>query len=59
MIGDSIRDLEAGVAAGCQVALVRTGKGVKSEPKLAQTPGLENALVFDDLASFVNWLLKH
>ena len=59
MVGDSIRDLEAGLAAGCQVALVRTGKGVKSEPKLTQTPGLEDAPVFDDLASFVGWLLEH
>ncbi len=59
MIGDSIRDLEAGVAAGCQVALVRTGKGVKSEPKLAQTPGLEDAPVFDNLAAFTDWLLEH
>ena len=59
MIGDSIRDLEAGVAAGCHVALVRTGKGVKSEPKLAQTPGLEEAPVFDDLAAFTDWLFEH
>ncbi|MDF1763932.1 MAG: D-glycero-beta-D-manno-heptose 1,7-bisphosphate 7-phosphatase, partial [Oleibacter sp.] len=34
MVGDSIRDLEAGVAAGCQPVLVRTGKGQQSEAKL-------------------------
>ena len=58
MVGDSIRDLEAGLAAGCQVALVRTGKGRSSEAKLAQTPELENAPVFDDLAAFTDWLLS-
>ena len=57
MIGDSIRDLEAGAAAGCKVALVRTGKGAKSEPRLAAHEQLFEAPVFDDLAAFTRFLL--
>lgn len=58
MIGDSIRDLEAGIKAGCKVALVRTGKGLKSEQKLAEN-GLENTPIFADLASFADSLLTN
>ncbi|MDQ4425537.1 D-glycero-beta-D-manno-heptose 1,7-bisphosphate 7-phosphatase [Thalassolituus sp.] len=57
IVGDSIRDLEAGAAAGCNTALVRTGKGEKSEHKLTSHPSLAQAPVFDDLATFVNWLI--
>jgi len=57
MIGDSIRDLEAGAAAGTQVALMRTGKGEKSEHKLTSHVSLSKAPVFDDLAAFVEWLI--
>lgn len=57
MVGDSIRDLEAGIAAGCKAALVRTGKGAKSEARLATTRGLENAPVFDDLQAFADFVL--
>lgn len=56
MVGDSIRDLEAGIAAGCQPVLVRTGKGAKSEGKLP-SPSLPNVAVFDDLATFADFLL--
>ncbi|GEN28467.1 D-glycero-beta-D-manno-heptose-1,7-bisphosphate 7-phosphatase [Halovibrio variabilis] len=55
MVGDSLRDLQAGEAVGCNTALVRTGKGLKTERKGA---GLEKARVFDDLAQFVEWLIK-
>ncbi|TNC93028.1 D-glycero-beta-D-manno-heptose 1,7-bisphosphate 7-phosphatase [Thalassolituus sp.] len=58
MIGDSIRDLEAGAAAGTQVALVRTGKGEISEHKLTSHATLSEAPVFDDLSAFVEWLLS-
>ena len=33
MVGDSLRDIQAGDAVGCKTALVRTGKGVKTEQK--------------------------
>ncbi|MEN9464174.1 MAG: hypothetical protein RL217_355 [Pseudomonadota bacterium] len=56
LVGDSIRDLEAGREAGCQPVLVRTGKGAKSERKLTES-GLADALVFDDLAQFADFIL--
>jgi len=54
MVGDSLRDLQAGEARGCKAVLVKTGKGEKT---LAANEGLENALVFNELAGFVDWLL--
>ncbi|WP_163557870.1 D-glycero-beta-D-manno-heptose 1,7-bisphosphate 7-phosphatase [Halomonas sp. NO4] len=54
MVGDSLRDLQAGETLGCHSVLVRTGKG---EHTLAKGEGLDNARVFDDLAGFVDWLL--
>ncbi|MDN3555960.1 D-glycero-beta-D-manno-heptose 1,7-bisphosphate 7-phosphatase [Halomonas maura] len=54
MVGDSLRDLQAGDAVGCHSVLVRTGKG---ERTLAKGKGLERARVFTDLAAFADWLL--
>ena len=55
-VGDSVRDLEAAVAAGAQPVLVRTGKGSETlevirrgdDERLKQVP------VYDDLAAFVD-----
>ena len=56
-IGDSLRDLEAGVARGCQPVLVLTGKGAKTQDK-----GLPTALghvdVYGSLADFTDHILK-
>ena len=61
MVGDSIRDLEAGVAADCKTALVRTGKGRISEHKLTLEAttynDLKDAPVFDNLSAFVDQLV--
>jgi len=54
VVGDSLRDLQAGMAVGARPVLVRTGKG---ERTLADNSRL-NAEVFDDLAAFVDALLK-
>ncbi|MDW7745363.1 D-glycero-beta-D-manno-heptose 1,7-bisphosphate 7-phosphatase [Halomonas sp.] len=54
MVGDSLRDLQAGEPMGCRPVLVRTGKGRRTEEK---GEGLDGAMVFDDLAAFVEWLL--
>ncbi|CAM3370911.1 D-glycero-beta-D-manno-heptose 1,7-bisphosphate 7-phosphatase [Halomonas lysinitropha] len=54
MVGDSLRDLQAGEPMGCRPVLVRTGKGHRTEEK---GEGLEGVMVFDDLAGFVDWLL--
>jgi len=53
MVGDSYRDLEAGMAAGMKPVLVLTGKGKST---LEKHPELQKGLVFDDLRSFINQL---
>src|SRR5690606_5536308 len=45
-VGDSLRDLQAGVAVGCRPCLVRTGKGAQTEQKALP----EGTRVFDNLA---------
>ncbi|MFK4753969.1 D-glycero-beta-D-manno-heptose 1,7-bisphosphate 7-phosphatase [Oceanobacter antarcticus] len=57
MVGDSIRDLEAGIAAGCTPILLRTGKGRAAEGKLATDSSLQAVTVFNDLEAWVNQLL--
>jgi len=59
LVGDSLRDLQAGIARGCRPVLVRTGKGLKTEPKLKLEPeaNLHSAQVFDDLADYAEHLL--
>lgn len=54
MVGDSLRDLQAGQARGCQAVLVRTGKG---EQTLAKGEGLEDVKVVADLAALADELL--
>jgi len=50
VVGDSLRDLQAGVAVGCKPYLVLTGKGKKT----AIDPALpEGTLIFPDLAAVV------
>ncbi len=55
MVGDSLRDLQAARAAGAMPALVRTGFGRATERQLA---GQGDVPIFDDLASFADWLLE-
>ncbi|WP_152205828.1 D-glycero-beta-D-manno-heptose 1,7-bisphosphate 7-phosphatase [Marinobacter changyiensis] len=57
MVGDSRKDLEAGLAAGCQASLVRTGNGKDTEHHLIKRP-LENISVFEDLSDLVDNLLS-
>lgn len=54
-IGDSLRDLEAGIAAGCQPILVRTGKGNKTagDPRVPS-----ETVVKADLAAAADWLIR-
>lgn len=55
MVGDSLRDLQAGAAMGCHPILVRTGKGAKTE---AQGHELDNVVIHADLEAFTDWLLS-
>lgn len=54
LVGDSLRDLVAGQTAGCKVALVKTGKGLRT---LTKGEGLEGIPVFEDLADFTHFIL--
>ncbi|MDR1228256.1 MAG: D-glycero-beta-D-manno-heptose 1,7-bisphosphate 7-phosphatase [Azoarcus sp.] len=48
VVGDSLRDLQAGVAVGCQPYLVLTGKGEKTREDPQLPPW---TMIFDDLAA--------
>jgi D-glycero-D-manno-heptose 1,7-bisphosphate phosphatase len=61
VVGDVLRDLQAGSAAGCIPHLVRTGKAARmSEDEIAevcaQVPG---TTVHADLNAFADWLIQH
>jgi D-glycero-D-manno-heptose 1,7-bisphosphate phosphatase len=53
-VGDSLRDMQASAAAGCQPILVLTGKGRKT---LAAGGLPEGTQVFDDLAAAVRAII--
>lgn len=53
MVGDSLRDLEAGVAAGMKPVLVKTGKGERTIEKGFE---LKNVSVTENLLTFVESL---
>lgn len=59
LIGDSLRDLQAGLSHQCTPILIRTGKGTATEKKLPAQPEIElqRAAVFDDLGQAVDYLL--
>jgi D-glycero-D-manno-heptose 1,7-bisphosphate phosphatase len=54
-VGDSLRDLQAGLEAGCLPYLVLTGKGERTRAAGTLPPG---TMVFADLAAVVEQLLK-
>lgn len=55
VVGDALRDLQAGYLAGCKPFLVRTGKGRQTEEKGGLPPGTQ---VFASLAAVVDHLLS-
>jgi D-glycero-D-manno-heptose 1,7-bisphosphate phosphatase len=55
VVGDSLRDLQAGYMSGCTPYLVLTGKGVKTVEKGGLPPG---TTVHADLAAVVDRLLR-
>lgn len=56
-VGDSLRDLQAGAAAGCAPHLVLTGKGQNLRGLALPADFPDGTRVHDDLAAFVDWLL--
>jgi D,D-heptose 1,7-bisphosphate phosphatase len=57
MIGDTLKDMEAGVNAGAKVVLVRTGYGRDQEKELACSP-VRPAYIADDILAAVDWIVK-
>lgn len=58
-VGDKISDLKAAFKKGAVPVLVRTGYGeetIKELNKFANQKIKKKTIIFDDLASFVNWL---
>ena len=60
VVGDSLRDLQAGAAVGCPPHLVRTGKAAHLSPSqieelCAQVPGTQ---VHSDLTAFAEHLIR-
>ena len=65
VIGDSLRDLQAGLARGCLPVLVRTGKGLSTERMLDEDPSilednpdLAQLMVCEDLAEAADLLIQ-
>ena len=57
VVGDSLRDLLAGVAVGCTPHLVHTGKGAAFQGQPLPTTFPSHTKTHADLAGFVDWLL--
>jgi D-glycero-D-manno-heptose 1,7-bisphosphate phosphatase len=53
-VGDSLRDLQASAAAGCQPILVLTGKGKKTQAAGGLPPGTR---IYEDLAAAVRAII--
>ncbi|MEH6557652.1 MAG: D-glycero-beta-D-manno-heptose 1,7-bisphosphate 7-phosphatase [Oceanicoccus sp.] len=60
LIGDSMRDLEAGLAKGCTPILVRTGKGEKTLAKITAGDNIvfSGLTAYADLAEAADALVK-
>ena len=61
MVGDSVRDLQSGLALGIPGILVRTGKGAQQEEQLSKLLSPEQEArcqVADDLAGAARLILQ-
>ena len=54
-IGDSRRDIQAGLQVGCRCILVKTGKGEQTIKE--NHPAIKNIQIFDDLAAAVEYVI--
>lgn len=57
-VGDSMRDLQAGVAVGCEPHLVLTGKAAALRDKPLPEGFPAGTQVHEDLAAFADWLVN-
>ena len=59
VIGDSLRDIQAGQAAGCKTALVKTGKGERTLKVIEEKePQYKTIPIFNNLKDFTEQLLS-
>ena len=62
-VGDSLRDLQAGLHKGCKPLLVKTGNGERTLAELgsAATPALDPQQIqlADNLAAAADWVIAH
>ncbi len=57
-VGDNLRDLQAGVAAGCEPHLVLTGKGAQHRGQTLPADYPAGTWIHEDLAAFVRFILE-
>ena len=57
-VGDNLRDLQAGVAAGCEPHLVLTGKGAQHRGQVLPPDYPAGTWIHEDLAAFVRFILE-
>jgi D-glycero-D-manno-heptose 1,7-bisphosphate phosphatase len=57
VVGDGLRDLQAGIAAGCEPHLVLTGKGAQFRDRALPETFPAGTRVHQDLAAFADWLV--
>jgi D-glycero-D-manno-heptose 1,7-bisphosphate phosphatase len=57
VVGDTPRDLQAGVAVGCQPHLVLTGKAASLRGQALPAEYPAHTVVHEDLAAFADWLI--
>jgi len=58
IVGDSLRDLQAGTARGCKPILVTTGKGAQTLTKLGADPICSATIVVADLAAAADHIIN-
>lgn len=58
IVGDSMRDLQAGIARGCRPILVTTGKGAQTLTKLSADPISSSTTVVADLAAAADYIIN-
>lgn len=60
MVGDNLRDMQAGATAGCPTHLVLTGKsaGLEGRPLADLLDAVPGTCVHTDLAAFADWLIR-
>ncbi len=59
VVGDALRDLQAGAAAGCPTHMVRTGKGALPDAEKNALEKVPGTRIHDDLSAFAEWMVQN